>query len=138
MRRARCARCLQRRQAGGGGRDEDRGRARARAPDCRPLELAAIGDDLSFLTVRVEDKDGNLCPLADNLVRFHVEGAGSIAAVDNGNAATTEPFQADHRKAFSGMALLIVRANKGQGGRIQVTATSEGLQAASAGLTAGR
>jgi beta-galactosidase len=101
-------------------------------------KLAASGEDLSFITVRVEDKDGNLCPLADNLVQFKVEGAGKIEAVDNGNAATTEPFQADHRKAFSGMALLIVRANKGQGGRIQVTATSEGLQPATTALTSGR
>ncbi len=101
-------------------------------------KLSSDGQDLSFITVRVEDKDGSLCPLADNLVQFHVEGVGKIEAVDNGNAATTEPFQADHRKAFSGMALLIVRANKGQGGRIQVTATSDGLQAGSAVLTSAR
>ena len=56
--------------------------------------------DLSFVTVRVEDKDGNFCPLADNLVKFKLSGPGKIAAVDNGNAATVEPFQADHRKAF--------------------------------------
>ena len=53
-------------------------------------------------------------PLADNLVQFSVTGAGAIAAVDNGNAATVEPFQADHRKAFSGMALLIVRSQPGK------------------------
>ena len=62
----------------------------------------ADGDDLSFVTVRIEDKDGNLCPMADNLVHFDVTGAGKIAAVDNGNAATVEPFQADHRKALEG------------------------------------
>jgi beta-galactosidase len=69
--------------------------------------------------------------LADNLVRFSVSGAGKIAAVDNGNAATDEPFQADHRKAFSGMALLIVRSRTGQAGPIHVTASSEGLAGAS-------
>jgi beta-galactosidase len=88
--------------------------------------------------VRVEDKDGNLCPLADNLVRFTVQGAGRIEAVDNGNAATVEPFQADHRKAFNGLALLIVRSRAGQPGTIQVTASSHGLQSAAATLTAGR
>ena len=56
--------------------------------------------------MRIEDAKGNLCPSADNLVQFAVTGAGEIAGVDNGNAATIEPFQADHRKAFSGMALL--------------------------------
>ena len=98
--------------------------------------IRADGDDLSFITVRVEDKDGNLCPLADNLVRFHVEGAGRIAAVDNGNAATVEPFQAEQRKAFSGMALVIVRSERGRKGAIRVSAASEGLQAAQATLKA--
>ncbi|MGA9965305.1 MAG: beta-galactosidase GalB [Terriglobales bacterium] len=85
------------------------------------------GYDLSFITVRIEDKDGNLCPMADNLVHFDVTGAGVIAAVDNGNAATEEPFQADHRKAFNGLALLIVRSKVGEAGEIQVVATSSGL-----------
>jgi beta-galactosidase len=85
------------------------------------------GDDLSFVTVRIEDKDGNLCPLADNLVHFEVAGAGTLAAVDNGNAATDEPFQADHRKAFNGLALVIVRSRPDSAGRIQVVATSSGL-----------
>jgi beta-galactosidase len=89
--------------------------------------IQADGDDLSFVTVRIEDKDGNLCPEADNLVHFSVTGAGSIRAVDNGNAATTELFNADHRKAFSGMALLIVRSEGGKAGRIHVSATSDGL-----------
>jgi len=86
--------------------------------------------------VRIEDKDGNLCPLAANLVHFHVEGAGKIAAVDNGNAASVEPFQSDRRKAFSGLALLIVKSSAGQPGAISVEASSDGLQSASAQLNA--
>jgi beta-galactosidase len=101
-------------------------------------KISADGQDLSFITVRIEDKDGNLCPLAANLVQFKVAGAGKIEAVDNGNAATTEPFQADKRTAFNGLALLIVRSRAGQAGRIQVSATSEGLAAASAVMTAAR
>jgi beta-galactosidase len=88
--------------------------------------IRAGDDDLSYITVRVEDKDGNLCSLADNLIHFNVTGAGEIAAVDNGNAASTEPFQADHRKAFNGMALLILRPHV-EPGRIHVAATSDGL-----------
>ncbi len=93
------------------------------------------GKDLSFLTVRIEDAKGNVCPSADNLVQFAVTGPGEIAGVDNGNAATIEPFQADHRKAFSGMALLIVRSRAGQAGRIHVTASSTGLTGAAAEIT---
>jgi beta-galactosidase len=92
--------------------------------------ISSDGDDLSFVTVRVEDKDGNLCPNADNLVTFKLQGPGLIAAVDNGNAATVESFQADHRKAFSGMALVIVRGKRGASGSVTLSATSEGLKAA--------
>jgi len=52
-----------------------------------------------------------------------------VAGVDNGNAASVEPFQASYRKAFNGLALLIVRPENGKPGRIRVTATSAGLQA---------
>jgi len=100
--------------------------------------ISSGGQDLSFITVRIEDQDGNLCPLADNLVQFKVEGAGNIAAVDNGNAATVEPFHADHRKAFSGMAFLIVKSDAGREGSISIEATSAGLQSASVQLTAAR
>jgi beta-galactosidase len=89
--------------------------------------IAADGDDLSFVTVRIEDAQGNLCPVAANRVNFKVTGAGRIAAVDNGNAATVEPFHADHRQAFNGLALLIVRSKAGATGPIQVSATGAGL-----------
>ena len=81
------------------------------------MTIRADGEDLSFVTVRVEDAEGNLVPGADNLVRFTVEGAGRVAAVDNGDPASLEPFQAKERKAFSGLALLVVRSNRGGLGR---------------------
>jgi beta-galactosidase len=98
--------------------------------------IRADGEDLSFLTVRIEDTGGTLVPGADRLVRFAVEGAGRIAAVDNGNPASLEPFQADHRKAWSGLALLVVRSKRGEPGPIRVTATSDGLASAVAALVA--
>ncbi len=97
--------------------------------------ITADGEDLSFVTVRVLDKDGNLCPEADNLVKFELEGPGAIAAVDNGNPATVESFQANQRTAFNGLALLIVRGKRGSVGKIEVTATADGLAAARATLT---
>jgi len=93
--------------------------------------IHADGDDLSFVTVRIEDKDGNLCPVADNLVHFDVTGAGEIAAVDNGSASSLEPFHADHHAAFNGMALLIVRS-RSEAGKIRVIATGTGLVQAEA------
>ncbi len=90
--------------------------------------IAGDGEDLSYVTVRVEDADGNLCPAADNQIEFKLDGAAKIAAVDNGNAATFEPFQSEKRKAFNGLALVIVR---GTGrGMARLTASADGLQAA--------
>src|ERR1022692_2257094 len=97
--------------------------------------IAADGDDLSFVTVRVEDKDGNICPTAGNLVKFALDGPGKIAGVDNGNAATVEPFQADYRKAFNGLALVIVRGERGNAGRVKITASGDGLRAGETTVT---
>jgi len=102
----------------------------ALAPD--RATIRADGEDLSFVTVRIEDSAGNLVPEADNLVRFAVQGPGRIAAVDNGNASSLEPFQADRRKAFSGLALLVVRSKRGEKGQILVTAVADGLAGARA------
>ena len=67
-----------------------------------------------------------------------MSGAGFIQAVDNGNAATVEPFHADSRKAFNGLALLIVRSRPGQAGAVRVKALAEGLASATAEISAVR
>lgn len=97
--------------------------------------IAADGEDLSFLTVRIEDKDGNPCPAADNLVKFKVEGNATIAGVDNGNPASVESFQASERKAFNGLALVIVRGKNASPGKVRITAESEGLKPGEAAIT---
>lgn len=86
--------------------------------------IAADGYDLSFVTVRIEDAAGSLCPNADDRVHFALTGPGEIAAVDNGNAASSDPFQADWRRAFHGLALLVIRGAPGRTGEISITATS--------------
>lgn len=90
-------------------------------------EINANGEDLAYITVRIEDKNGNLCPNADNLVNFSVKGAGELLAVDNGNQTSLESFQASHRKAFSGMCLAIVKASN-TAGKITLYAKSKGLK----------
>jgi beta-galactosidase len=92
--------------------------------------IAADGSDLSFVTVKVVDKDGTLVPAADNLIKFDVSGAGSIAGVDNGNQISHEGFKGKQRKAFHGMALAIVQA-KQKRGQIVLKASSNNLQSAS-------
>lgn len=92
-------------------------------------KIKADGKDLSFVTVRILDKDGNIVPDADNLVQFTLTGAGKIAGVDNGFQASLEPFKANYRKAFHGLCLAIVQAQE-KGGTIQLTASGKGLTAA--------
>lgn len=88
--------------------------------------IQADGKDLSFVTVEIVDKDGNLCPNAENDVTFAVEGAGFIAGVDNGSPISMEKFKDNHRKAFYGKCLVVVQ-NNGEDGNIKLTATAEGL-----------
>ena len=88
--------------------------------------IKSDGEDMVFVTVRVVDKEGNLCPNSDNLINFEIEGQGAIVAVGNGNAATTEPFQSNKRKAFSGQCMVFIKASK-DAGHINLKATSEGL-----------
>ena len=88
--------------------------------------IKSDGEDMVFVTVRVVDKEDNLCPNSDNLINFEIEGQGAIAAVGNGNAATTELFQSNKRKAFSGQCMVFIKASK-KAGLINLKATSVGL-----------
>src|SRR6185436_16548446 len=47
------------------------------------LKLTATGNDLCYVMVEALDQHGVVCPLADNLIHFRVDGPGEIAAVDN-------------------------------------------------------
>lgn len=90
-------------------------------------EIHADGDDLSFITVEILDKDGTPCPWADNEVRFTIEGPGFIAGVDNGSQTSMERFKASSRKAFYGKCLAVIQ-NNGNPGEIRLTAESDGLE----------
>ena len=91
--------------------------------------IKADGKDLSFITVKILDKDGNVVPDAANLVNFKINGEAFIAGVDNGDPVSHDSFKVDYRKAFNGLALAIVQA-KEKAGNITFTATSKGLQTA--------
>ena len=83
--------------------------------------------DLSFVSVTITDEDGNICPGAQNLVSFTIEGQGRIVAVGNGNPISHESYQAEKRKAFNGKCLAIV-GTIGKAGKISLEASSSGLE----------
>jgi beta-galactosidase len=83
--------------------------------------------DLSFVTLTVTDKDGRTAPRAKNAIQFSISGPGEIVATDNGDPTDFTVFGSTKRKAFNGLALVIVRARRGQSGKIIVTAQSDGF-----------
>ena len=93
--------------------------------------IAGDGHDISFVTLKVTDKSGLVVPRSDNLIHFSITGPGEIVATDNGDATDLTSFQATDRKAYNGLALAIVKAKRGQRGTITLTASSEGMKAAS-------
>jgi len=92
--------------------------------------IAADGQDLSFVTVKIVDKGDVLVPRANNRVQFSIDGPGEIVATDNGDPTNFESFQSRQRDAFNGLCLAIVRAKPDQTGTIVLKAESAGLAAA--------
>jgi beta-galactosidase len=90
-------------------------------------EINADGKDLSFIKVEIVDKEGRICPNADNLINFNIKGEGFITGVGNGNPVSHEYFKANKRKAFHGLAQVIIQSADKKG-KIAITATSVGLK----------
>lgn len=93
------------------------------------LGRAVDTPDLSFVTVRVVDKDGNLCPHAQNQLNFKVSGAAAFHSVCNGDATSTEVFTAPTMKAFNGELVVILSGTKTPGSAT-LTVTSKSLKPA--------
>jgi beta-galactosidase len=93
-------------------------------------EIKADGEDLAFITVKITDENGLMVPNANNKISFRLEGLGEIVATDNGDPASLVSFASHDREAYNGLALVIVRANKGNKGKMKLTVTSEGLEKA--------
>ena len=89
--------------------------------------LKANGRSLSFVTVEVVDKEGNLCPWPDQNIQFTLTGEGKIAGVDNGSPFSLERFQANSRHAFFGKCMVVVQAGKAPS-VIKLTAKGVDLQ----------
>lgn len=98
-------------------------------------QLTADGKDLAYVTLRIVDKDGNLCPTDGRLVKFSVSGAGRYRASANGDPTCLDLFHLPQMHAFGGMLTVIVEAGE-KPGRIQLKATAKGLKTGRLSLTA--
>lgn len=90
--------------------------------------LSSDGKDLAYITVRVVDKDGNLCPADDRLVSFTVKGAGSFRAAANGDATCLDLFHLPRMHAFSGQLTAIVQSGA-ESGNLVFEAKAKGVKA---------
>ena len=97
--------------------------------------VAVASDDLVYITCDVQDKNGTLCPNADNSVVFTVVG-GTIIGTDNGHGANVEKLSGSRHSAFSGKCLCVVK-HDGASGTMKITATANGLTAGTISVTKG-
>lgn len=99
--------------------------------------IAPVWDDVSYVTATIVDANGVMIPTASDLITFEVTGAGRIAAVDSGNNASHESFQASERRAYQGRCFAMLKATASSG-RITLVATAPNLTAGSVTIDAVR
>ena len=92
--------------------------------------ISPDGKDISFVTVRVVDKDGNLVPDDGRLLNFKVTGAGSFRAAASGNPASLDAFHLPRHHAFSGQLVALVQSAE-RAGEAVLTVSAKGLPSAS-------
>lgn len=96
--------------------------------------INADGKDLSFITVSVVDKNGNLCPNANHLVKFNVSGEGVYRAGANGDATCLDLFHLPQMHLFSGKLTAIVESTETPG-KIVLKASAKGLSSSKIEIT---
>jgi beta-galactosidase len=103
-----------------------------------PTKLGLIADrqrirtgpgDVAHVTVQVLDTEGRVVPTADDEVTLTIQGEGRILGVDNGRPDSHESYKGNSRRAFSGLALVILQPT-GRPGTIVLSASSPSLSAA--------
>lgn len=92
-------------------------------------ELTANGNDLAYITITVEDKDGNPVATAEPTVKFSVKGAGKFRATANGDPTSLRLFHLPEMDLFSGAATAIVQSTD-KPGNITFKVTAPGLKPA--------
>ena len=90
------------------------------------VTIKANGEDLAFIEVQIVDKEGRICPMADNTVYFKVEGNGKFRAAGNGDPTDIEVFHSQKRKCFFGKSVAIVQASR-IAGQIKLIASADNL-----------
>lgn len=90
--------------------------------------ISSKGEDLSFVTVSVVDKNGTPCPTATNNMKFNVSGAGKFRAACNGDATSLVAFNSTEMPLFSGELVVVVEGLRH--GTAMLSVSADGLPTA--------
>lgn len=90
--------------------------------------ISSKGEDLSFVTVSVVDKNGTPCPTATNKMKFEVSGAGKYRAACNGDTTSLVAFNSTEMPLFSGELVVVVEGLKR--GTAMLSVSADGLPTA--------
>jgi len=94
------------------------------------ISLNADGMDLSYITIEMIDADGNVCPLAMDMLEFSTEGSAMLMGVANGNQMGHDVFTDNTHPLFYGKAVAVLRSLPGQSGPASISVRSEsGIEA---------
>ena len=91
--------------------------------------IKTSASDVAHVTIVVQDSDGHVVPTADVPIQFALKGSGRILGVDNGKPDSHEPYKANERRAFNGLALVLLQAAGGPG-EMTLSASSPALTGA--------
>ena len=90
--------------------------------------ISSKGEDLSFVTVSVVDKNGTPCATANNNMKFAVSGAGKFRAACNGDATSLVAFNSTEMPLFSGELVVVVEGFRH--GTAMLSVSADGLPTA--------
>ena len=93
-------------------------------------EITADGESLVYVMAEITDRKGRLVPNADALIKFDVQGAGTLLATCSADLKDESAYTDSRRKAWKGRAMAVIKAGKIKG-KLQVTAHGQGLKKAS-------
>jgi beta-galactosidase len=77
--------------------------------------MKAGGQDLTYVTVEVVDKQGRVCPNADIPCEAFVSGQGTLLSFASADLKDTEPYTSSQVKTWKGRATLVVRSTQKKG-----------------------
>ena len=93
-------------------------------------EIKSDGMDLCYITISMVDANGNICPLAMDMLEFTVDGAARLMGVANGNQMGHDSFTDGSHPLFYGQAVAVLRSIPGKSGEATLSIRSEsGIEA---------